>query len=207
MTEELKSEALGRSPFFYAGLMFGAYGVIAALAMTDATNNTTTLILMIAPLGLVIPLMRSANRRIDAGGPACMAKGVAQRRYTKRIMAFTSLYLIAMAGLTFALNEEGSAEALKIAFATLPGLAVIGIFWSIGRLIIEEQDEFIRMLVIRQSLIATAIALSAASIWGFLESADIVLHLDAYWVAIVWFAGLAVGAVMNRIQYGAWGAV
>jgi hypothetical protein len=72
---------------------------------------------------------------------------------------------------------------------------------------LEEQDEFMRMLIIRQSLIASALALSCASIWGFLEAADLVMHIDAYWFAIVWFFGLAVGSVFNRIQFGTWGAV
>lgn len=207
MTDSNEPANKGRSPFFYAGILFGIYGAIAGLAMAGLTSNTATLLLMVAPIILIIPLMNAANRRIDAGGPACLAKGVAQKRYTKRVMAFTALYLVAMAGFTFTLNDNESLMAFRILFAILPGIAIIGIFWAIGRLIVEEQDEFIRMLIIRQSLIATAIALSAASIWGFLEAAEIVMHLDAYWTAIVWFAGLAVGAVMNRIQYGAWGAV
>ena len=63
------------------------------------------------------------------------------------------------------------------------------------------------MLVVRQSLIATGLALSAATVWGFLESADVAPHLDAYWVAVAWFLGLFVGGLSNRIEYGSWGAV
>lgn len=207
MTEEIANQAKGRSPFFYAGLMLGSYGAIAGLIMSGAINNITALILMIAPLGLVIPMMKAASRRIDNGGAGCVGKGLAQQRYMKRVAIFTSLYLLAMAGMVFSREATELAEALKVILAILPGLAVIGIFWAIGRLIVEEQDEFIRMLVIRQSLIATGLALGAASVWGFLEAADVVIHLDAYWWAVVWFFGLAVGAVANRIEYGAWGAV
>ena len=95
--------------------------------------------------------------------------------------------------------------ALTIVLAVLPGLAIMGIFWSIARLMVEEQDEFIRMLIVRQSLIATGLALSVASVWGFLEAYGVAPHIDSYWVAVLWFFGLGVGAVANKVQYGAVG--
>ena len=39
----------------------------------------------------------------------------------------------------------------------MPGLAICGVFWAIGRLIVDEKDEFIRMLIVRQTLIATGV--------------------------------------------------
>lgn len=195
-----------RSPFFYAGMMLASYGCIAALAMTGAIEGKAVLLLlMIAPMGLMIPMMKAANRRVDDG--PCGGKGAAQKRYIKRVMLFTSLYLIVLA-LFVSVEANGNVpEALRVVLGVLPGLAIIGVFWAVGRLIIEEQDEFMRMLVIRQSLVATGFALSLASVWGFLESADIVIHLDAYWWAVAWFFGLFVGAVWNRVEYGTWGAV
>nr|WP_137677159.1 hypothetical protein [Parerythrobacter lutipelagi] len=206
MAGKTETNGGGRSPFFYAGLILFAYAIIIALASTDAINSVTALILMVAPLGLVWPMMKAATRRIDSGGPGCFAKGEAQKRYMKRVAISTSLYLIALAAMTFGEKQYELTEPVRVVLATLPGLAIVGVFWAVGRLIIEEQDEFIRMLVIRQALIATGFAMSAASVWGFLETADIVVHLDAYWWAVVWFFGLFVGAVMNRIQYGTWGA-
>jgi len=70
---------------------------------------------------------------------------------------------------------------------------------------VEEPDEFIRMLIVRQSLIATAVALSAASVWGFLEAYGVVGHVDSYWVVVLWFAGLGIGAAVNKLQYGTFG--
>ncbi|MFZ1742591.1 MAG: hypothetical protein WAT93_07040 [Pontixanthobacter sp.] len=192
---------------FFAGLMFTAYAAIVALILTQAINDTTALILMIAPIGLVIPMLKAANRQADAGVANCIGKGQAKRNYVKRVAIFTALYMIAIGLMTFVLKDGEPSAALRAILATLPGLAIIGIFWAIGRLIVEEQDEFMKMLVVRQTLVATGLSMSAASVWGFLESADVVIHADAYWWAIVWFFGLGVGAVINRIQYGTWGAV
>ena len=197
----------GRGPFFWAGLILGAYGAIGGLALSDAIDSTTALLLMIAPTALAIPMFKAASRRVEAGGAACVGKGQAQKRYVKRVLLFTSLYLLSFAVMTFVEASGTQPTALRAVLAVLPGLAIIGVFWAVGRLIVEEQDEFLRMLTIRQSLIATGVALSAASVWGFLEAADLVPHLDAYWVAVAWFVGLFVGAVVNRIEYGTWGAV
>jgi hypothetical protein len=203
MTDTANAKPSGTSPFLYGGLILGAWGAIVGLAAADAINGPTALILMIAPLGLVIPMVKAANQRTET----CVAKGAAQKRYIKRVALFTSLYLLALAGMTFAEKQYDLAESVRVMLAVLPGLAIIGVFWAVGRLIVEEPDEFMRMLIIRQSLVATGFALSAASVWGFLESADLVIHLDAYWWAVAWFFGLGIGAVANRIQYGTWGAV
>lgn len=85
---------------------------------------------------------------------------------------------------------------------TLPGLAVIGAFYAIAMLIVEQKDEFIRMLIVRKTLIGTAIALSMATVWGFLENFGLVTHIDAYWVAVIWFLGFGFGGLINRLTHG-----
>ena len=204
MTNTSTATSTERSPWFWGGLMLGSMGAVLGLRASDAINNWTALILLAAPLLLIIPLLRAISRRADAH---CARKGEAQKRYMKRVAVSTSLYLLALALMTFVTKEHDPSLELRTCLAILPGLAVVGIFWAIGRLIVEEPDEFMRMLIIRQALVASGLALSAASIWGFLEDADIVVHIDAYWWAVVWFLGLGIGAIVNRIQYGTWGAV
>ena len=68
--------------------------------------------------------------------------------------------------------------------AVLPALPIIGIFAAIGRYLVEEHDEYVRMLMVRQTLWASAFALSVATVWGFLESFDMVGHVEAYYVAV-----------------------
>lgn len=198
---------LGRGPRFWAGLMAVSYLLVAALGVTGAVDGPALYLLVITPFGLVLPMIVSANRRSEARAGGSGTKGEAQRRYMKRVAVFTCLYMVVLGIMTFTLNQGDVHPALRTFLALLPGLAIIGIFWSIGRLIVEERDEFLRMLVIRQSLIATGFAMCAASVWGFLEVADVVPHLDAYWWAVVWFFGLGIGAMANRLSYGSWGAV
>lgn len=206
MAETAKRGFLGRGPIFWVGMMFVTTVALAALAITGAIESKgSIMLLMLVPASMMLAVYKSAqNQSVDGN---CVAKGAAQQRYIKRVAISSSLYLATFALMTFLDDGAQVPIAARYLIAFLPGVAICGIFWAIGRLIVEEQDEFMRMLVVRQSLIATAIALSAASIWGFLERADLVIHVDAYWFAIIWFAGLGLGAIANRIQYGTWGAV
>lgn len=174
----------------------------AGLALTGAINAATTMILMIVPAGLFFQTMRAASSK-----SACAVAGEAQRRYLKRVAIFSSAYLVVLALQVSLLADADPSLAVRAGISVLPGLAVLGIFWAIGRLIVEEQDEFIRMLVVRQNLVATALALGFATLWGFLEAGEVVPHLEAYWFAVAFFFGQFVGAVSNKLTFGSWGAL
>ncbi|MEP0189505.1 MAG: hypothetical protein ABJP70_02485 [Erythrobacter sp.] len=199
---------LGRGPLFWTGLTFASTAIIIALALTKAIESKGLILgLMVTPILPMFAAFLAMLNTNEKGSGNCVTKGQAQRNYIKRVAIFTSLYLASFAALTFMDQLGNLPRPAQFAIGALPGLAVTGFFWAIGRLILEETDEFIRMLTIRQTLIASALAMSAASVWGMLESADLVVHIDAYWYAIIWFAGLAVGSVVNRITYGTWGTV
>lgn len=129
--------------------------------------------------------------------------GSAQRRYVIRIFSLMALYL---AFLVIAVRFLGRTDPvtgpLAYVLGILPALPVIGVFWAVGRLIVESKDEYQRMLLVRQTLVATAFAMAAATGWGFLENFDLVSHIDAYYWAIAWFGGLGLGALFNRLTLG-----
>jgi hypothetical protein len=124
----------------------------------------------------------------------------AHRRYLMRVAIAMAAYIVT---LTLALRFVRTGEVAGIAayaLGILPGLSVAAVFWAVGRLIVEETDEYLRMLIVRQVLIATGFTLSLVTIWGFLETLGLVAHVDAYYVAILWFAGLGVGGCWNRVR-------
>jgi hypothetical protein len=110
------------------------------------------------------------------------------------------VYVALLFGSKSAFELVAGTPLLAYALAILPALPVIGVFWAMARLLVEEQDEYLRSEMVRQSLIATGFALSVATAWGFLEAFDLVPHIDAYFVAILWFAGLGVGSFVNRMM-------
>src|SRR5688500_3862313 len=120
-------------------------------------------------------------------------KSPAHRRYILRLSAAMAAYIVT---LTAALRFVGDGEVtgpLAYLLALLPGLSIAAVFWAIGRLLVEELVEYLRMLLVRQSLVATAFTLSVVSMWGFLENFDVVPHVDAFYISVLWFGGLALG--------------
>lgn len=127
------------------------------------------------------------------------SKSPAQRRYVRRIAVVTLAYLVTLFLAVSLVGQGRVGGPLAYVLAILPGLSVGGVFWAVGRLLVEEQDEYLRMLLVRQTLVATGFTLSLVTIWGFLENFDLVPHVDAFYVAVLWFVGLAIGSLYNHL--------
>jgi hypothetical protein len=132
-----------------------------------------------------------------------MIRSTAWKRYNWRVVWLSLAYAVGLIGATYGFKHGLVPSGLAYVVAILPALPIIGIFAAIGRYLVEEQDEYVRMLMVRQTLWASGIALSAATIWGFLDSFELVGHVDGYYVVIAWFFGLGVGGCINRITLGA----
>lgn len=118
-------------------------------------------------------------------------------RYLRRLAVAMAAYLVTLfVAIRFVGDGIVTGPAAYV-LGVLPGLSVAGVFWAIGRLLIEEQDEYLRMLLVRQTLVATGFTLSIVTVWGFLENLDLVPHVDAFYIAVLWFGGVGVGSVFN----------
>ena len=130
-----------------------------------------------------------------------MAQGYAIKRYNRTVLTLSAVYAALLIAAELAIGRYGLSGPFAYVVAILPALPIIGIFAAIGRYLIEEKDEYIRMLQVRQTLVASGLALSVATAWGFLESFDLAPHIDAYWVAVIWFGGLGLGACVNKLLF------
>jgi hypothetical protein len=126
----------------------------------------------------------------------------ASRHYNVTVVLLSAAYALFLMASVYAFKHDLVAGALAWIAAVLPALPIVGIFAAIGRYLVEESDEYLRMLMVRQTLWASGFALTIATIWGFLESFGLVNHVEPYAVAILWFGGLGLGALVNRLTYG-----
>ena len=120
-------------------------------------------------------------------------------RYLRRFFPTMAIYVALVLSVPWAIQAIQPQGPLLWAIAILPALPLMMVFLIIGALLIELRDEYIRMLEIRKALVATGFAMSAASGWGFLEVYTDAPHLPLFTVPILWFGGLAIGAVANVI--------
>lgn len=129
----------------------------------------------------------------------------AYRAYFRRMMVSAGLYVAAIFAAASLLDHRAPVSVMAIGVALLPGLAVLLMIYAIGRLMIELEDEFLRMLVVRQALVATGITLSITSVWGMLEIFTDLPRLEVFFAFPIWCLGLAAGAIYNKITLGAGG--
>ena len=131
-----------------------------------------------------------------------MLRTPAWKRYNWRVVWLTLAYAAFLIAAVYGFKHQLIPDGLKYLVATLPALPVIGLFVAIGRYLVEEQDEYVRMLIVRQTLWASAFALSVATVWGFLEGFDLVGHADGYWIVVLWYIGLGIGGAANKLTLG-----
>ena len=131
-----------------------------------------------------------------------MAKTLAHRKYVKRVLIAMVGYIATLFLAEILIDDRGLTGPLAWLVALLPGLCVASVFWAIGRLLIEETDEYLRSLLVRQMLVATGLTMVVATIYGFLENYGLVGHVDAFYLTILFFVGLGVGSLVNRLTIG-----
>ena len=130
-------------------------------------------------------------------------KSPATRRYLIRIIALMTIYLVTLFVAVRAFRGDTVSGVPAYALAILPALPVIGVFWAVMRLLVEEPDEFIRLLHVRQCLFATGFCLTIMTIWEFLQNFDLVAPGNGgFGAAFFWFIGLGFGALYNKLTIG-----
>src|SRR5947209_3627409 len=97
-------------------------------------------------------------------------KSPEMRRYTRGVLLLMTGYVLILVGVNAFFRTAHLTGISAYAAAILPALPIIGVFAVIGRLLVELRDEYIRVLLVRQMLIATGFTLSVATAWGFLEA-------------------------------------
>ncbi len=186
-------------------LIAAVSSVISALGLlflwkSDAINTITAYILATVPISLMV--FAFVKVLGEAG-----KNGKASQRYLTRMAITMAFYLITLFMAEHFIEDRGVTGVLAVLLALLPGLSFAGVVWIFGGLIVEEQDEFYRLLYVRQGLIATGVSFTLAAVWGFLETYNIVQPVAAFWWPTIWCVGCGIGAVANKVKYGTFGEV
>lgn len=130
------------------------------------------------------------------------------RRYTLRLAVLMAAYLVTLFIAVRAIRADAVSGPAAYALAIAPALPVIGVFWAVMRLLVEEPDEFIRLLHVRQCLVATGFCLTVTTVWEFLQNFDLVPPGNGgFGAAFFWFVGLGIGGIYNKLTLGTAGCV
>jgi hypothetical protein len=113
-------------------------------------------------------------------------------RYGRRCAVVMVVYFLTLMGSVVAYNAGITQGPLGYAIAVAPALPIVGVFVILGQLFKEENDEFVRMLMLRALVWAGALTFAEATVWGFLETFGKVPNLWMWMVPIAFFAQLGV---------------
>jgi len=171
--------------------------VFAFLAATFGTGAAKAFGLIEGPLSwvlflgsflLIIPMARATRRAMAERGIASPAMDRYQRRFLVASLAYVALFFAAM----WVARAYAPGDAVRVMLAFTAALPVIFMIRAMALLLREEDDEYLRSRFVEQSLIATGVLLTAATLYGFLNAFDVAPRLDA-WVAFpVWAVGLGI---------------
>lgn len=129
-------------------------------------------------------------------------KSPAHQRYVWRVAAAMTAYIVTLFAAETLIDKRRLVGPLAYLFVVLPGLCVAGVFWALARLLVEEKDEYLRTLLVRQILIASGITMVAASIYSFLEMYRLIEPAHGFYIVWLFFIGLGVGGIVNKFTYG-----
>ncbi len=113
----------------------------------------------------------------------------ASRRYVFRVALATGAYL----ALTFpvhALFADHPPEGpLKWVLAVAPAVPLLGLLASVGFYLVEEADEFARMIIARSLLWAIGLTLSVATVWDSLVTYHMVEPMRPFLLVTLFLVG------------------
>ena len=190
--DEIK-HARANSRFWIGGYLIACFGS-AALLKSGTLTGFPGWALFAGSFLLLIPLVRSVER----AQRACGVNSVAMRTYNRRMIVASFAYVAVLLGGVAIARYFAPPAPVRVLLAVAAALPVMFMIRAMGLLIKEERDEYLRMRIVEQSLIATGFLLTATTLYGFLNAFDLAPRLDAYLAVPVWALGLGIGRLFQR---------
>ena len=191
MTVETSPRTINR--LWIAAYLIATLGT-AALFKSGIIAGWPGVALFLASFLLLFPLVRSAER----AQAACGFSSKAMRAYNRRVLIAAMAYVVILfAGMGIARFYEPPV-LVRILLAIAVALPVIFMIRAMALLLREETDEYLRMRLVQQSLIATGVLLTVATLHGFLNAFDLAPRVDAWAAVPLWAAGLGVGRLFRK---------
>lgn len=196
-SETLAPERSSKWPWIWAILFSIAMPAVAVANANGVLAEPFRSILSVAALSLVVPMFISSRRyRREELGPL----NPALRAYNRRIVTASVLYVVIALPVFTNYDRIPRDSAWPWLLALAAVLPLLGMIWAMVRYVTDEIDEYLRYQAVMAGLIGLALVLVTGTVWGFLETFDLVPHVWAWWVFPGWAIGLAAGQLWMKVR-------
>ncbi len=197
MSIDTAAKSAKRATFFWvAAFLVGMFGTAILVNSTDFIPKPWSTAIMILPMLLLIPMVRATERMQRATG--CHSAVVI--RYNRRMLATSFAYVIGLGVALTLFRGQDVSKPVAALLSLMPTLPLFAMVWAMGRYIVEENDEYLRVRTINAALIATGVLLCAATFWGFLNTFEVAPAVPSWAAVPVWAIGLAIGQLVNKVR-------
>lgn len=176
----------------FVAAMFGA-GIFARVVNLNAFWSMA---IMIPPMLLLVPFLRSAQQHGKALG--CSSRALV--RYNRRSLIWSFAYVAALFVTITVKSQFDPKGVLLWLIAILPVLPIGYFVYTLHAYLREEDDEYLKKHFVEQALWGLGALLLLATLWGFLESFDLVPHAHGWLALPVWALGMGVAGIWNRFR-------
>ncbi len=190
MTDVAQTSSSSR--WWVAAFLVATFGT-GALKALHLIDGPLSWVLFLGSFLLIIPMSRATRRTMAERGIKSPAMDRYNRRFLTASLGYVALFFAAM----WIARTYAPGEAVRVMLAFTAALPVIFMIRAMALLLREEDDEYLRSRLVEQSLIATGVLLTIATLYGFLNAFDVAPRVDA-WVAFpVWAVGLGIARLFQ----------
>jgi hypothetical protein len=179
-----------------AAYMIGMCSAVIFARVVDL-NPFWSMAIMFPPMLLLFPMIRSGQKRYREAGlivpPAIIA-------YNQRMLIWSFSYLAALFGAITVYHQFKPSGPILWFIAIIPAIPIIYFIWTLGRYLVEETDEYVRMQQVTAALLATGWLLVLATFWGFLETFGVAIHVPGWAAVPVWAIGLGAVQIWRAVR-------
>lgn len=181
-------------PWVWAVLFVAAMFGTVALRIFGVVEEPWATVLSLLALALVVPMVVSARRKVQAEGDFSPAL----KAYNNRIMVGSGVYVLTFLAAVSAHNRAPPHGAWLWLLAIAPTIPLLGMIWAMARYLRDETDEYLRHRAIMAALFGLTLVLVLGTVWGFLETFGVAPHVWSWWVFPVWALGLGIAQCWSR---------
>jgi hypothetical protein len=131
----------------------------------------------------------------------CLPNNQASKRYNKRYLIATPLYVVLLFLAVYILRHDHPSRPLAIVIAVLPTIPLVAMIAIAGLYLKEETDEFQRSIFQQSLLWSIGLVLVITSIWGLLEMIADAPHLPIFYVFPVFCVFFGICRPMLKRRY------